>query len=58
MTPLDHLRAEIAAIPRVRRIGRIARLDRGLVTLHGLSDLAAPGDLVELHGDSGPAGAR
>jgi flagellum-specific ATP synthase len=53
MTPLDHLKAEIDAIPRVSRVGRIARLDRGLVTLRGLSDVAAPGDLVDLTGDHG-----
>ncbi len=53
MTPLDHLRAEIDAIPRTSRVGRIARLDRGLVTLRGLSDVAAPGDLVDLKGDHG-----
>ena len=48
MTPLDHLRAEIDRVPRVSRVGRIAALDRGLVSVSGLSDLAAPGDLIEL----------
>lgn len=48
MTGLEHLMAEIAAIPRVSRIGRIARLDRGLVSVQGLSDIASPGDLVDL----------
>jgi flagellum-specific ATP synthase len=51
MTGLEHLMAEIAAIPRVSRIGRIARLDRGLVSVQGLSDVASPGDLVDLGSD-------
>lgn len=45
---LDHLKAEIDTIPRTSRVGRIARLDRGLVSARGLSDIAAPGDLVDL----------
>lgn len=53
MTGLDHIKAEIDAIPRISRIGRITRLDRGLVSVKGLSDIASPGDLVDL----GPKGA-
>ncbi|MCR8724372.1 FliI/YscN family ATPase [Frigidibacter sp. ROC022] len=53
MNGLDHLKAEIDAIPRISRIGRIVRLDRGLVSVNGLSDIASPGDLVEL----GPRGS-
>jgi flagellum-specific ATP synthase len=47
---LEHLLAEVTAIPRVSRVGRIARLDRGVVEVRGLSDVAAPGDLVDLEG--------
>jgi flagellum-specific ATP synthase len=48
--PLENLLAEIEAIPRSQRIGRIARLDRGVVEVTGLSDIAAPGDMVEIPG--------
>jgi flagellum-specific ATP synthase len=47
---LEHLLAEVSSIPRTSRVGRIARLDRGVVEVTGLSDVAAPGDLVELAG--------
>jgi flagellum-specific ATP synthase len=48
MSGLERLKAEIEAVDRLSRVGRIARLDRGLVSVRGLSDIAAPGDLVEL----------
>jgi flagellum-specific ATP synthase len=49
---LEHLLAEIEAIPRTARDGRIARLDRGVVEVTGLSDVASPGDQVELRGST------
>lgn len=47
---LQHLLAEVEAIPRIQRVGRISELDKGVVGVVGLSDLASPGDLVELVG--------
>ncbi len=52
---LDALRAEIRAIRSVHPVGRISALGSGIVTVTGLSDCAALGDLVSLpdgHGDA------
>jgi flagellum-specific ATP synthase len=52
---LDVLQAEIAAVRPVRPVGRISALGGGTVTVTGLSDMAALGDLVEFpaaHGKS------
>ncbi|WP_172297650.1 FliI/YscN family ATPase [Pseudoruegeria sp. HB172150] len=51
---LDALTAEIKAIRAVRPVGRIVSLGGGIVTVAGLSDCAALGDLVSLpdgHGE-------
>ncbi|MCP3970135.1 MAG: FliI/YscN family ATPase [Rhodobacteraceae bacterium] len=45
---LEALTAEIRAIRPVRPVGRICRLGGGTLTVTGLSDEAALGDLVEL----------
>jgi len=52
---LDAVTAEIANIRPVRSVGRVSALGGGTVTVTGLSDVAALGDLVELpdaHGNS------
>ena len=52
---LDALTAEISAIQAVHPVGRISTLGGGIVTVTGLSDCAALGDLVSLpdgHGQS------
>lgn len=52
---LEALTSEIAAIRAVRPVGRISALGGGIVTVTGLSDQAALGDLVALpdgHGQS------
>ncbi len=52
---LDALTSEIAAIRPVRPVGRISTLGGGIVTVTGMSDSAALGDLVafpEGHGTS------
>ena len=52
---LDAVTAEIANIRPVRPVGRISALGGGTVTVTGLSDVAALGDLVDLpdaHGNS------
>ncbi len=52
---LDAVAAEIANVRPVRPVGRISALGGGTVTVTGLSDVAALGDLVELpdaHGNS------
>lgn len=53
---LEQLMAEIAAIPRVQRVGRVVQLNRGVVEVTGLSDVAAPGDQVVLKGAGGLRG--
>ena len=50
---LDVLQAEIEAVRPVRPVGRISALGGGTVTVTGLSDVAALGDLVEFPGVQG-----
>jgi len=50
---LDALTSEICAVNPVRPVGRISALGGGTVTVTGLSDVAALGDLVELPGKDG-----
>lgn len=50
---LDALTAEIEAVQPVRPVGRISALGGGSVTVTGLSDVAALGDLVHLPGKDG-----
>ena len=54
-TGLDQLRAEVRAICTVRPVGRVVAVSGGALTVKGLSDLAAQGDLVEIrHGRGKP----
>ena len=50
---LDALTSEISSLNVTRPIGRITGLSGGIVTVRGLSDMAALGDLVELSGTDG-----
>lgn len=50
---LEGLQAEIAGMQVVRKVGRVAGIRRGTVTVSGLSDVAAMGDVIELRLRSG-----
>lgn len=52
------LRAEIAAVPRCRRIGRVAELGRGTVRVTGLSSGTALGDRVLIVGQRRAVGGE
>ncbi|MBD3763451.1 MAG: FliI/YscN family ATPase [Rhodobacterales bacterium] len=56
--PFTALTAELAQLQPVRRVGRIAALGQGRITLHGLSDVAALGDLVRIEGRRTRAGGE
>ncbi|ALI55658.1 FliI/YscN family ATPase [Celeribacter marinus] len=48
---LDQLKAEIASVKATHSIGRVVEAARGVLTVTGLTDVAAIGDLVEIgHG--------
>ena len=48
MTGLDQLLAEVRSSHLVRPVGRIRSISGGVLSVSGLSDVAATGDLVEL----------
>lgn len=50
MDRLELLIDELARLESRARIGRVSALNRGLISIDGLSDFAAPGDLVEISG--------
>lgn len=50
---LDAMSAEIAAIQPSRWVGRVVRLGAGTISVSGLSDHAALGDLVEIQPTNG-----
>lgn len=54
----DGLRAEIAAIPVIRRVGRISELARGLMQVSGLTRGTALSDRVEIEGRAGRLGGE
>lgn len=54
----DGLRAEIAAIPVVRPVGRVAELARGLLQVSGLTRSTALSDRVEIEGRNGRLGGE
>ena len=45
---LDQLKAEIASVKATHSIGRVVEAARGVLTVTGLTDVAAIGDLVEI----------
>ncbi len=50
---LDQLRAEIASVKATHSMGRVVEAARGVLTVSGLTDTAAIGDLVEIgHGST------
>jgi flagellum-specific ATP synthase len=54
----DGLRAEISAIPVIRRVGRVSELARGLLQVSGLTRGTAMSDRVEIEGRSGRLGGE
>ncbi len=54
----DGLRAEIAAVPLVTRVGRVQDVGRGTLTLSGLSRGTGLGDRVLIHGPKGLVGGE
>lgn len=52
------LRAEIAAVQVLTRVGRVQDIGRGTLTLSGLSNGTGLGDRVILHGPKGPVGGE
>jgi flagellum-specific ATP synthase len=52
--PFDLLRAELGAVTSLRRFGHVQELERGLVTVSGLSQDARLGDRVGLMRKDGP----
>jgi len=54
----DGLRAEIAAVPVIRRVGRVSELARGLMQVSGLTRGTALSDRVEIEGRDGRLGGE
>ena len=52
---LDQLRAEVSAIQPSKWEGRAIDIGRGSIVVSGLAHVAALGDLVEIHPQSGPS---
>jgi flagellum-specific ATP synthase len=52
------LRAELAAVRPVRRLGRVTEIGRGLVGVGGLADVAGLGDLLCIETAGGPIGGE
>jgi flagellum-specific ATP synthase len=57
-TVFDGLRAEIASVPVIRRVGRVSELARGLLQVSGLARGTALSDRVEIEGRDGPLGGE
>lgn len=57
-TVFDGLRAEIASVPVIRRVGRVSELGRGLLQVSGLARGTALSDRVEIEGRDGPLGGE
>ncbi len=58
MGVFDGLRAEIAAIQTVTRVGQVQEVGRGVLTVSGLSRVAGLGDRVLIHGPKGAVGGE
>lgn len=54
----DGLRAEIASVPVIRRVGRVSELARGLLQVSGLTRGTALSDRVEIEGRDGTLGGE
>jgi flagellum-specific ATP synthase len=54
----DGLQAEVAAVPVIRRVGRISELSRGLLEVSGLTRGTALADRVEIEGRDGLLGGE
>jgi flagellum-specific ATP synthase len=54
----DGLRAEIAAVSVIRRVGRISELSQGILQVSGLSTCSALADRVEVEGREGILGGE
>jgi len=54
----DGLRAEIASVPVIRRVGRVSELARGVLQVSGLTRGTALSDRVEIEGRDGPLGGE
>jgi len=52
------LRAELAAVRPLRRLGRVTEIGRGLVGVGGLADVAGLGDLLCIEAAGGPVGGE
>jgi flagellum-specific ATP synthase len=52
------LRAELAAVRPLRRLGRVTEIGRGLVGVGGLADVAGLGDLLCIETAGGPVGGE
>lgn len=57
-TVFDGLRAEIASVPVIRRVGRVSELGRGLLQVSGLARGTALSDRVEIEGRDGLLGGE